>query len=161
MWRIDLSTSIVTSPFSDDLMAVPVNSTFQPALGVDGLKLWTNTTSGQLYLYFTNVAQVSLARLPINADATEAAGPAELVATFTGTDNWDDFAVAQSSNTIFGAMNPNYIAKVDIETGAVDIVIDDADIGGGATAVVLKGDGTTGWTFSRSGAVFELELPAY
>ncbi|CAN8097113.1 unnamed protein product [Discula destructiva] len=161
VWRVDLAAKTITSVIEDDLMAVPVNSTVQPQLGIDGLKLWSNTTSGQLYLYFTNVAALSLARVPITADATAATGPAELVATFENPDNWDDLAVAQSSGTVFGAMNPNYIAKVDIATGAVDIVIDDAAISGGPTAVVLKGDGHTGWTFSRGGAVFELELPAY
>lgn len=142
-------------------MVVPANTTFNPALGIDGLKLWTNTTSGQLYLYFTNVAQLSLARVPINANATSATGPAEVVDTFEDPDNWDDLAVAQSTGTIFGAMNPNYICKVDIATGAADIVINDTAISGGPTAVVLKGDGHTAWTFSRGGAVLELELPGY
>lgn len=139
-------------------MAVPVNTTFTPALGLDGLKLWTNETSGQLYLYFTNVAALSLARVPITDDATAATGPAELVDTFTGTDNWDDFAVAQSSGLIFGAMNPNYICQVEIATGEATVVINDTAISGGPTAVVLKGDGHTAWAFARGGAVLELEL---
>lgn len=161
VWRIDIAAKTATEAFSDDLMAVPVNTTFQPALGIDGVKLWTNETDGQLWLYFTNVAALSLARLPISDDATTATGAAELVDTFEDPDNWDDLAVAQSSGLIFGAQNPNYITLVDIATGESSVVINDTAISGGPTAVVLKGDGKTGWTFARGGAVLELQLPAY
>ncbi|KAJ4424676.1 hypothetical protein N0V82_000604 [Gnomoniopsis sp. IMI 355080] len=161
VWRVDIASKTISSPIEDELMAVPVNTTFSPALGIDGLKLWTNTTSGQLYLYFTNVAALSLARVPINANATAATGPAELVDTFEDPDNWDDMAIAQSSGLIFGAMNPNYICMVEIATGAAEVVINDTAISEGPTAVVLKGDGHTGWAFARGGEVLELELPAY
>lgn len=159
VWRVDIAAKTMVAAIEDELMAVPVNTTYEPALGIDGLKQWTNTTDGQTYLYFTSVAGLSLARVSINANGTAATAAATIVEQFTGTDNWDDFGLAQDSGLIFGAQSPGYVNMVTIATGAQDVVINSTDID--SSAIVLKGDGSTGYAIGRGGNIYTLVLPAY
>lgn len=159
IWRVDLSAKTAVQAISDDLMAV-ASSGYGPALGIDGLKLYTDEATGQLYVYFTNVGQLLLARLPILANGSAATGAAEIVANQTGADNWDDMAIAQNSSLVFGAMNPSYVNLVNITSGASSIVANISSTEG-PTSVVLADDGSHGYVFTREGRVFEVTLPDY
>lgn len=159
IWQVNLTASTAVQTISDDLMAA-ASSGYGPDLGIDGLKLYSDAATGQLYAYFTNVGQLLLARIPIAADGSAAAGAAEIVANQTGTDNWDDMAIAQDAGLVFGAMNPSYVNLINITSGASSIVAN-VSSDSGPTSVVLADDGSRGYVFTREGRVFEVTLPDY
>lgn len=159
IWRVDLTTKTAVQAINDTLMTA-ASSGYGPDLGIDGLKLYTDETTEQLYVYFTNVGQLLLARVPINADGTAATGAAEIVANQTGSDNWDDMAIAQDAGLIFGAMNPSYVNMINITDGASSLVANMSSEQG-PTSVVLADDGSHGYVFTREGRVFNVTLPAY
>ncbi|KAF3766604.1 hypothetical protein M406DRAFT_68919 [Cryphonectria parasitica EP155] len=160
IWRIDLEAKTAVQVISDELMALSTDSPTGVDLGIDGLKLYIDEATGELYVYFTNVSKLFLARMPILANGTAATGAAEIVANQTGTDNWDDMAIAQNSSLIFGAMNPTYIQMVNITSGEVAIVANFTTTEG-PTSVVLADDGVHGYSFTRDGDVYEVTLPNY
>lgn len=159
IWRVDLAAKTAEQAITDDLMAA-ASSGYGPDLGIDGLKLYTDETTGQLYAYFTNVGQLLLARVPITANASAATGAAEIVANQTGSGNWDDMAIAQDAGLIFGAMNPSYVNMINITSGASSIVAN-VTTDEGPTSVVLADDGSHGYVFTREGRIFEITLPNY
>lgn len=82
------------------------------------------------------------------------------MANQTGTDNWDDMAIAQNSSLIFGAMNPTYVQLINITSGDATIVANMTTVEG-PTSVVLADDGIHGYSFTRDGKVYEVTLPNY
>lgn len=79
IWRIDLKAKTAVEAVSDDLMALTTDSPTGVELGIDGLKLYTDKATNQLYIYFTNVSKLLLARVPILANGSAATGPSEYV----------------------------------------------------------------------------------
>ncbi|KAK7756275.1 hypothetical protein SLS62_001871 [Diatrype stigma] len=154
LWRVDLDAKTVTKAVEDDAMLAPANATIP--IGVDGLKV----TGG--YAYFTNVANLTFARLPIAEDGSAATGAVEVLAYLE--DDIDDFAV--DGPYAYGAQQPNLVTKVDLETGeTVSVLVNDTTMQGGPTSVTLKGDGIHAYlttmgskTTGASGQIFEFEL---
>lgn len=88
-----------------------------------------------------------------------ATGAAEVVSAFAADEDWDDFAI--SGNFAYGAQDPTYFSKVDLETGELTVISNIMEISGGPTSVVFKGDGehayiTTRGSTPTSGQVFEV-----
>lgn len=83
VWAIDVTTGVSRIVIKDPLMAPTPAS---PKLGINGVRLFRDNT-----LYFTNSAQLLLAKIQINADGT-AAGPAEKI-TSAAIGYFDDFAL--------------------------------------------------------------------
>ncbi|PSR80531.1 hypothetical protein BD289DRAFT_440587 [Coniella lustricola] len=160
IWRIDLEAKTAVEAISDDLMALTTDSPTGVDLGIDGLKLYTDKATNQLYVYFTNVSKLLLARVPILNNGSAATGPSEIVANQTGIDNWDDMAIAQNSSLIFGAMNPSYVQMLNITSGDA-IIVANMTTTSGPTSVVLADDGIHGYSFTRDGKVYEVTLPDY
>ncbi|KAJ9144126.1 Six-bladed beta-propeller, TolB-like [Pleurostoma richardsiae] len=154
LWRVDLDTSTVTKAVEDDTMLAPTNATVP--IGVDGLKI----TGG--YAYFTNVAKLTFARVPIADDGSAATGAVEVLDYLD--DDIDDFAV--DGTYAYAAQQPSLVVKVDLETGEmVSVLVNDTTMAGGPTSVTLKGDGIHAYlttmgsrTTGASGQIFEFEL---
>lgn len=153
LWRADLDTSTVTKAVEDDTMLAPANATVP--IGVDGLKI----TGG--YAYFTNVAKLFFARVPISDDGSAATGPVEVLTYLD--DDFDDFAV--DGIYAYAAQGPSLVRKVDLATGElVSVVVNDTAMAGSPTSVTLKGDGIHGYVTTMgqqatgaSGQVFVFE----
>lgn len=161
LWRVDVDTGLVTQAISNPWFDAVANAT-QP-IGVDGLKLAADGTAA----YFTNVDLEVFGRIPIrdNGTALVATGDVEILATFAGDDNWDDLALAGNDTVAYGAMNPGVVARVDLGTGEMTVVVNDTTVQGGPTSVVLKGDGVHAYVTTRgdsttltSGQIYEVTL---
>lgn len=161
LWRVDIDTGAVAKAIESPLM-LPTTNTTTP-IGIDGLKFSADGRTA----YFTSVTQEFFARLPVydNGTALVATGDVEILTTFEGDDNWDDLALAQNDTVAYGAMNPGVVARVELDTGDMTVVVNDTTISGGPTSVVLKGDGVHAYVTTRgdsasgtSGQVYEVTL---
>lgn len=159
LWRVDITTGAVAKSFSSTLMNATAGAA-QP-IGIDGLKI----SDDGAYAYFSNVNREYLGRLPIydNGTVLVATGDIEVVTEFPGTDDWDDFQL--NGTVAYGAQDPSYLSKVDLETGELEVVANITEISGGPTSVLLAGDGVAYITTrgdqasGTSGQVFEVTLP--
>lgn len=161
LWRVDIDTGAVAQAITDPLLA-PVENSSTP-IGVDGLKF----SADGLSAYVTSVTKEFFARLPVydNGTALVATGALEILTEFEGDDNWDDLALALNDTVAYGAMNPGVVARVELDTGALTVVVNDTTMSGGPTSVVLKGDGVHAYVTTRgdsttetSGQVYEVTL---
>ncbi|OTA98471.1 hypothetical protein M426DRAFT_17372 [Hypoxylon sp. CI-4A] len=154
LWRVDLDAGTAIKAVSDDAMLAPANATVP--IGVDGLKI----AGG--YAYFTNVAKLSFARVPITSDGLTATGAVEVLSYLDN--DIDDFAV--DGAYAYAAQHPSSVTKVDLETGeTVAVLVNDTTMAGGPTSVTLKEDGSHAYlttmgdqTTGASGQIFEFEL---
>jgi hypothetical protein len=144
LWRADLDTGIVTQSASDSAtMGAPANASVP--IGIDGLKLLRD--NGTLWAYYTSVARLLVARVPLAADGSEAMGPAEVVELLPEDQDWDDFAFSADGKT-------------------VSVAVDVPEMAGGPTSVILVEEGRKAYVTTRgdkasgrSGQVFEVVLP--
>ncbi|ROW04591.1 hypothetical protein VMCG_05076 [Cytospora schulzeri] len=125
----DFNTGLV---FSVDIetgdCALTINNTYTapaPVYGfgtaaTDGIKIVDDM------LYFTNLGQGNLYRVPLNiADGTPA-GDFETVATIPSSlDQWDDFTFDSEGNVFVVTGGANAIEKIDVSTGKVTHVAGD------------------------------------
>lgn len=145
LWRVDIDTGAVVQAISSPLMQPTANAS--KPIGVDGLKISADGRTA----YITSVTQEFLARVPIhdNGTALVATGDVEILTTFEGDDNWDDLALALNDTVAYGAMNPGVVARVELDTGDMTVVVNDTTVSGGPTSVVLAGDGVHAYVTTR------------
>jgi len=136
VFRIDTDTGVAGVVFKD-LSLGPGNDAQVP-LGANGVKIFKD------YLYFTNSAQGTFARIKINDDGTEY-GDVEVIARLEGAINmsnaYDDFAFDEAGNAYL-SVHSNSVMKVSPDGTQTTFA------GGGndtflkePTSVALSGDG--------------------
>ena len=125
-------------------------------LGINGLHV-DNLGNN---LYFTNSAQGTFSRIPID-DNGHATGAATILATSATGDDYDDFAIDSSSNS-WVTVHPDILTEVT-EAGKQTTIVNSTTLlqptsaifatGGQTLYVVTDGDATS---HSQSGQVFQI-----
>jgi len=153
--RIDTLTSTVSVAFSDPALG-PGN--FVPPIGVNGLKI------RGAYLYFTNSALATFARVLIDAHGNKV-GTVETLASIDGLP--DDFCFDDTGNA-YAAVHPSSVVK--ITPRGVVTTIGSGDLFRQPTSVVLANDGasiyvSTGGTIvgnqTLGGQIIQITLPLH
>lgn len=108
--------------------AVAINNTYTATAteyglgtsGTDGVQILDDV------LYFTNIAQGYLYRVALNTTDGTPAGEFETVSQImTSNDQWDDFTFDAAGNVYMTAGGANTIEKINVQTGAVELIAGD------------------------------------
>lgn len=105
--RVDTSTGEASIAFADAALGPSENNPTHP-LGINGLRIQGH------YLYFTNLAQGTFARFPIDDDGNKT-GNVEIIARLEGDDKisqaYDDFTFDGYGNTYI-ELHPSLVNKI-------------------------------------------------
>lgn len=105
--------------------ALTINNTYTAPAAVYGFG--TAATDGikivDDMMYFTNLGQGNLYRVPLNVADGTPAGEFETVATITSPlDQWDDFTFDSDGNVFVVTGGANTVEKIDVSTGTISQV---------------------------------------
>lgn len=143
VWRVNTTDGDVAIAYQGELLLPPENATVP--IGINGLKV----SNG--HVYFTNTAKNLFARIAVTDDGVMH-GEVDTIAVLGQEYDWDDFVIDSSGEIAYMAQSPNFVGRVIIGTGEMDVVVGDGNDTVsllGPTSVALGEDGVTAYVSTR------------